>query len=114
MVGREADYDFRDEPRDFGDVALSIQGVTVAEPDTGRVGVNDLSLDVREGEIVCLYGLMGAGRTELMEALAGRDPISGGRVLLGDQDIAGRTIRTASPSGWGWCPRIGSATAWSR
>ena len=37
MVGREADYDFRDEPRDFGDVALSIQGVTVAEPDTGRV-----------------------------------------------------------------------------
>ena len=41
MVGREADYDFRDEPRDYGDVALSIQGVTVAEPDTGRVVVNN-------------------------------------------------------------------------
>ena len=93
MVGREADYDFRDEPRDFGDVALSIQGVTVAEPDTGRVVVNDVSLDVHQGEIVCLYGLMGAGRTELMEALAGRDPISGGRVLLGDQDIAELNIQ---------------------
>ena len=78
MVGREADYDFRDEPRDYGDVALSIQGVTVAELDTGRVAVNNVSLDVRKGEIVCLYGLMGAGRTELMEALAGRDAISGG------------------------------------
>ncbi len=104
MVGREADYDFRDEPRDFGDVALSIQGVTVAEPDTGRVVVNDVSLDVREGEIVCLYGLMGAGRTELMEALAGRDPISGGRVLLGDQDIADLNIQDRIAIGMGLVP----------
>jgi erythritol transport system ATP-binding protein len=104
MVGREADYDFRDEPRDFGDVALSIQGVTVAEPDTGRVVVNDVSLDVREGEIVCLYGLMGAGRTELMEALAGRDPISGGRVLLGDQDLANLNIQERIAIGMGLVP----------
>jgi erythritol transport system ATP-binding protein len=104
MVGREADYDFRDEPRDFGDVALSIQGVTVAEPDTGRVVVNNVSLDVRQGEIVCLYGLMGAGRTELMEALAGRDPISGGRVLLGDQDIADLNIQDRIANGMGLVP----------
>jgi erythritol transport system ATP-binding protein len=104
MVGREADYDFRDEPRDFGDVALSIQGVTVAEPDTGRVVVNNVSLDVRQGEIVCLYGLMGAGRTELMEALAGRDPISGGRVLLGDQDIADLDIQERIANGMGLVP----------
>jgi len=104
MVGREADYDFRDEPRDFGDVALSIEGVTVAEPDTGRVVVNNVSLDVRQGEIVCLYGLMGAGRTELMEALAGRDPISGGRVLLGDQDIADLNIQERIANGMGLVP----------
>ncbi len=104
MVGREADYDFRDEPRDYGDVALSIQGVTVAEPDTGRVVVNNVSLDVRQGEIVCLYGLMGAGRTELMEALAGRDEIAGGRVLLGDQDLAGRSIAERIAMGLGLVP----------
>ena len=104
MVGREADYDFRDEPRDYGDVALSIQGVTVAELDTGRITVNNISLDVREGEIVCLYGLMGAGRTELMEALAGRDPISGGRVLLGDQDLAGRSVAERIELGLGLVP----------
>ena len=104
MVGREADYDFRDEPRDYGDVALSIQGVTVAEPDTGRVVVNNVSLDVRKGEIVCLYGLMGAGRTELMEALSGRDEIAGGRVLLGDEDLAGRTIQERIAMGVGLVP----------
>jgi erythritol transport system ATP-binding protein len=104
MVGREADYDFRDAPRDFGEVALSIQGVTVAELETGRVAVNHVSLDVRQGEIVCVYGLMGAGRTELMEALAGRDPISGGRVLLGGEDLAGRTITERIALGLGLVP----------
>jgi erythritol transport system ATP-binding protein len=104
MVGREADYDFRDEPRDFGEVALSIQGVTVAEPDTGRVVVNNVSLDVHEGEIVAVYGLMGAGRTELLEALAGRDPISGGRALLGDQDIKDLDIQERIAVGLGLVP----------
>ncbi len=104
MVGREADYDFRDEPRDYGEVALSIEGVTVAELDTGRVAVDNLSLEVRSGEIVCLYGLMGAGRTELMEALAGRDPISGGRVLLNGEDVAPLGISERIERGLGLVP----------
>jgi erythritol transport system ATP-binding protein len=104
MVGREADYDFRDEPREYGDVALSIQGVTVADLDSGRVTVNNVSLDVRRGEIVCLYGLMGAGRTELMEALAGRDELSGGRVLLEGDDVADLDIEQRISAGMGLVP----------
>ena len=104
MVGRDADYDFSDEPREFGKVALSIQGVTVADPDAGRVTVNHLSLEVREGEIVCIYGLMGAGRTELMEALAGRDEIAEGRVLLGDVDLTTASIGERIERGMGLVP----------
>ena len=89
-------------------------GVTVAEPDTGRVVVNNVSLDVHEGEIVCLYGLMGAGRTELMEALAGRDPIAGGASCWVIGTLRTWTSKTASPSAWDWYPKIGNATAWSR
>ncbi|MDN5852773.1 MAG: sugar ABC transporter ATP-binding protein [Actinomycetia bacterium] len=104
MVGREADYDFRDEPREFGEVALSVRNVTVADPATGRVVVDDVSLDVREGEIVCLYGLMGAGRTELVEALAGSGRISGGKVVLDGDDLSDLSIGERIGRGLGLVP----------
>jgi erythritol transport system ATP-binding protein len=105
MVGRAAEYDFTDEPREFGDVALTIENVKVVDAEGGgRLAVNDLSLEVRAGEIVCLYGLMGAGRTELMEALAGREPIAAGRVMLDDQDLRGRSIQERIAMGIGLVP----------
>ncbi len=47
---------------------------------------------MKAGEIVCIYGLMGAGRTEMMECIAGRIKPSGGRVLLHDNDISRLSI----------------------
>ncbi|MBM0237561.1 sugar ABC transporter ATP-binding protein [Micromonospora sp. ATA32] len=105
MVGRAAEYDFSGEPRGHGDVALSVENVRVPDPDaSGRVAVNDVSLQVRAGEIVCLYGLMGAGRTELLEALAGRQPIAAGRVLLGGRDLRRLSIEERISSGIGLVP----------
>jgi len=92
MVGRAADDLAPDLLDEFGDVALSLRGVTIADPSNpSRLAVDGLDLDVHEGEIVCLYGLMGAGRTELLEALAGRSPIQKGEVL-----IHGRRLRDES------------------
>ena len=54
--------------------------------------VDRLSLDVRAGEIVCIYGLMGAGRTEMMETVAGRLQPSGGRILLHGRDVSRLSI----------------------
>lgn len=104
MVGRDADYDFRNEPREHGGVVLSVQDVTVADPDTGKVPVDHVSFDVHEGEIVCIFGLMGAGRTELMEALAGRDKLAGGRVTLAGKDLLGRSVSDRIESGMGLVP----------
>ncbi|WP_017610490.1 sugar ABC transporter ATP-binding protein [Nocardiopsis xinjiangensis] len=104
MVGREADYDFREEAREHGDVVLSIQDVTVADTVSGKFPVDHVSLDVKEGEIVCLFGLMGAGRTELMEALSGRDELAGGRVLLTDHDLAGLNVADRIDLGMGLVP----------
>jgi erythritol transport system ATP-binding protein len=96
MVGRSAEDLSPDLLTDFGDVVLSLRNVSVADPtNPSRLSVDDFSLDVRAGELVCLYGLMGAGRTELLEALAGRVPMQSGTVLVSGkpvdrQDIAAR------------------------
>ena len=63
-----------------------------------RLAVDGVSLDVRAGEIVCLYGLMGAGRTELLEALAGRLPIRPGSVTLNGRAAHDRVGRRADPA----------------
>ena len=78
MVGENFDLGSPPAGHGLGDVALSIEDVSVADPAaTGDFLVDRLSLDVRAGEIVCIYGLMGAGRTELLECVAGR--IAAGR-----------------------------------
>lgn len=87
MVGENFDLGSPPTGYEMGPPALSIENVSV--PDASGVDlVRDLSLSVRAGEIVCIYGLMGAGRTELLEAVGGRLALTGGRVMLGGRDIA--------------------------
>jgi erythritol transport system ATP-binding protein len=74
-------------------VALSVRDVSVADASgTNSFVVDRMSLDVRAGEIVCIYGLMGAGRTELLECVAGRVPMAGGQVLLEGEDVSRLSI----------------------
>jgi ribose transport system ATP-binding protein len=65
---------------------LSISGLTAS-------GVGPIDIDARPGEIVALYGLIGSGRTRLLEALFGRNPCDAGSVR-----IDGRAIDHSSPS----------------
>ena len=89
MVGENFDLGSAPSGYAFGEVVLSVEDVSVAGAAGANVSVVDhLSLAVRAGEIVCLYGLMGAGRTELLECVAGRVPGTGGRVLLGGREIS--------------------------
>ncbi|BDI21549.1 sugar ABC transporter ATP-binding protein [Herbiconiux sp. L3-i23] len=96
MVGRNAEDLAPDLLQEFGEPVLSLRDVSVADPsNASRLAVDRISLDVRAGEIVCLYGLMGAGRTELLEALAGRSPVQAGTVtvkgsIIDKQSIAER------------------------
>ena len=92
MVGRSADDLSPDLLQEFGEVALRLSDIKIADPSNpARLAVDGLSLDVRRGEMVCLYGLMGAGRTELLEALAGRTPL-----LAGSAELEGVALRSRS------------------
>jgi erythritol transport system ATP-binding protein len=80
MVGRDPDSLYAHAGAEAGDVLLDVRGLTVAGP--VRPLVDDVSLTVRAGEVVGVYGLMGAGRTELMECLMGARRAAAGEVLV--------------------------------
>jgi erythritol transport system ATP-binding protein len=105
MVG--AGFNLGEPPTgyEFGEVALQIDSLRVPDVENpDRSVVDGVSLDVREGEIVCIYGLMGAGRTELLEAVAGRVPFTGGRVLLKGEDISHKSIAERIEAGLSLVP----------
>ena len=84
MVGREVDTTYRsrfcDRP---GESVLEVKGL-----DT-KSGVRRANLTLRAGEIVGLAGLVGAGRTELVRAIFGADPVTHGQVFLKGRVLKG-------------------------
>lgn len=105
MVGEGFDLGSPPSGYEFGEPALQVRNLTVLDADNpDRAIVNDLSLSVRAGEIVCIYGLMGAGRTELLEAIAGREPVAAGDILLEGRSITGLSIAERLELGVGLVP----------
>ena len=86
MVGRPIADLYERGARRVGEIALAVRGLTTAR-------VRDVSFDVRSGEVVGLAGLMGAGRSELAEAIFGHD-----RPLAGSVAVGGRPVRLRSPA----------------
>ncbi|MFI1763112.1 multiple monosaccharide ABC transporter ATP-binding protein [Streptomyces sp. NPDC020800] len=102
MVGRDLDHRFPERtahrPEEGAAPALEIRGWTVLHPiDRQRKVVDDVSLQVRRGEIVGIAGLMGAGRTELAMSVFGRTygRCTGGTVLKDGREIRTRTVAEA-------------------
>ena len=97
MIGSDA-KDFS-APGDhaFGGEALRAEDVCLPRV-TGGYAVDHVSLSVRAGEIVGVYGLMGAGRSEFLECVMGRHPMASGRIFIEgrpvrERDVGGRIAR---------------------
>jgi rhamnose transport system ATP-binding protein len=88
MVGRDVAAVYPKKVVPIGDVVLDVRNLT-----SKAVGVRDVSLSVRSGEIVGLAGLVGAGRTELARVLFGLAPSDGGEIRLN-----GKAVRVDSPA----------------
>lgn len=105
MVGENFDLGSPPEGYEFGESVLTVRDLTVLDRENPeRAVVDHLDLDVRAGQIVCIYGLMGAGRTELLEAIAGKEPVAGGDVLLDGRSILGDSIAQRIDAGVGLVP----------
>ena len=68
MVGREIADLFPRHPAKPGAPVLEVENVNVTNPHTGERFLFDISLSLRAGEVLGIGGLMGAGRTELLDA----------------------------------------------
>jgi general nucleoside transport system ATP-binding protein len=103
MVGRDVQLVVSKDPAQASDVVLAVDGLTVTDTD-GRIWVNDLSFDVRAGEILGVAGVQGNGQTELCEALMGLRPIATGQISLNGRDMTRATPRQRLHSGIGYIP----------
>ncbi|MCR4775104.1 MAG: ATP-binding cassette domain-containing protein [Saccharofermentans sp.] len=79
----------------IGDMMMEVKNWTVYHPEfTERKVVDDVSINVRKGEVVGIYGLMGAGRTELAMSIFGR---SYGIGITGELILNGTPVHLTSP-----------------
>lgn len=99
MVGREVEPMDSSATGKFGDEVLSIRHLYCVEG-----GVEDISLDVRAGEILGISGLVGAGRTELARVLFGITPADGGEILLDGKPVKISSPRDAISKGIAYVP----------
>jgi ribose transport system ATP-binding protein len=94
MVGRELSslYPAKQEPSVDEEVALSVEGLSTNY-------VKDASFEVRKGEILGFSGLIGSGRTELMEAVAGLRPRLSGEVCVRGESVPSGDVHAANRVG---------------
>lgn len=87
MVGRTVDQVFPKSEVDIGDVVLSVKNLS------HPTEFDNISFDLRRGEILGFYGLVGAGRTELMQALFGVS-----KQITGKVQLKGKSLKVSSPA----------------
>ncbi len=85
MVGRELTGSNFDSSRQIGKRLLQVKNISNKK-------IKNCSLELNEGEIVGIYGLVGAGRTELSRAIFGADKVNSGKIL-----INGKQVKIDSP-----------------
>ena len=85
MVGREVLLEVEKSPPKYGDVVLDVKNLTVYD-DRHLLAVDDVSFEVREGEILGVAGVQGNGQTELVEALTGLREVENGEIMVDGQD----------------------------
>ena len=94
MVGRSLERMFPTIPTPKARTVLEVRGLTGANG-----AFRDATFSVAEGEILGIAGLVGAGRTELVRAIAGADPVRAGTIWLDGRELALRSPADAIAEG---------------
>ena len=103
MVGRPVQLTVNKAAASPKQVVLDVKDLSIVDPD-GRLVVEDVSFNVRAGEIVGIAGVQGNGQTELVEAISGLRRISHGSVWLEGQEVTEASPRQRHILGMGHVP----------
>jgi ABC-type uncharacterized transport system ATPase subunit len=103
MVGREVLLRVEKTPGTPGATMLEVEDLHVVD-DRGLEKVRGVSFGVRAGEILALAGVDGNGQTELIDAIAGLQPIASGRVLIAGHDVTNGSAHVSLEAGLGHIP----------
>ena len=104
MVGRDVKLVTEKADREPGKTILKVENMTVPSRIHGKNAVKNASLEVREGEIVCLAGIEGNGQTEFVYALSGLEKMTGGKIYLDGKDVTHASIRERNAMGLSHIP----------
>jgi len=112
MVGRDLDRAVASVEAQSGSERLVVHDLR-----TRRYPEQAVSFEVRSGEIFCLAGLVGAGRTEVVQTIFGTDPTIGGQILLDGKKVSANRPQDAIQAGICLVPEdrrsVGLIVEWS-
>ncbi|HEY9053702.1 MAG TPA: ABC transporter ATP-binding protein [Rectinemataceae bacterium] len=103
MVGREVNFHVGKGEYKPGESLLRIENLNVKNA-KGLLGVKNLSLELRAGEILGLCGIDGNGQSELVQAITGLAKVESGRILFKGRDITHSLIKERTDLGLGHIP----------
>lgn len=96
MVDRELVDLYPRNRKEAGEVSFEAKELHVNDR------VKDVSFNIRKGEIVSFFGLMGAGQEEICKAIIGDRPLKGGAMVLNGKDLVVNNLRQANKKGLGY------------
>ncbi len=103
MVGRAVELTVHKDAPKYSEALLSVKNLEIRDP-SGLVLVDDVSFQVRGGEVLVIAGVQGNGQTELADALLGLVTPADGRIELNGTDLVGRSVRQFLDAGIGFVP----------
>ncbi|MCQ2585557.1 MAG: ABC transporter ATP-binding protein [Treponema sp.] len=104
MVGRQVSFAVEKKESVPGEVVLDVQNLCVAGRSKSKNAVNNVSFNVKRGEIVCIAGIDGNGQSETVHALSGLVPVKSGTLTLLGKDITKAPVRKRSLAGMSHIP----------
>ncbi|MBQ7276915.1 MAG: ABC transporter ATP-binding protein [Bacilli bacterium] len=104
MVGRKIDLNIEKKDPTIGKEVLRVENLVVADKVHKKNAVNDVSFNVRQGEVVVIAGIDGNGQSELVYSLTGLSLVKSGHIYLNGQDITKVSVKRRNESGMSHIP----------